>query len=99
MHFIELGIIRYTVLREKHKGSRHFTIMRSHDNMEGRLLLDNRTLAFKARPLFTEATLENGVHGEDNVVFLQFFGVGDEVSISLHNCNRGTTKQVETESK
>lgn len=79
--------------------------------MEGRLLLDNRTLAFKARLLFTEATLEDGVSGEDYVVFLQFLGVSHprgampdkyihairmsiDLITPLHNCNRGTTKQV-----
>ena len=79
--------------------------------MEGRLLLDNRTLTFEACLLFTEATLEHGIRGEDYVVFLQFLGVGyprrampdkyihasrmsSDLIAPLHDCNRGTTKQV-----
>ena len=45
--------------------------------MKRRLLLDNRTFAFKARLLFTEATLEYGVRGENYIVFLQLLRVSD----------------------
>ena len=43
--------------------------------MEGRLFLDHDTLALETRLLLSEATLEHGIRGEDDVVLLHFFGV------------------------